>query len=64
MKIIWIDSAGWIQEAQMKKELTKKAMDLTSELLRDFHRMNSNTVFDLCDENVTWIGAQKEQFII
>ncbi len=48
----------------MKKELTKKAMDLTSELLRDFHRMNSNTVFDLCDENVTWIGAQKEQFII
>lgn len=48
----------------MKKELTKKAMDLTSELLRDFHRMNPNTVFDLCDENVTWIGAQKEQFII
>ena len=39
MKIIWIDSAGWIQETQMKKELTKKAMDLTSELLRDFlHR--------------------------
>lgn len=64
MKIIWIDSAGWIQETQMKKELTKKAMDLTSELLRDFHRMNPNTVFDLCDENVTWIGAQKEQFII
>lgn len=48
----------------MKKELTEEAIELTSEILRDFHKKNPETVYALCDENMTWIGAQKEQFII
>ena len=48
----------------MKKEFTARAIELTLKVLTDFYQLNPETVCSLSEESVTWIGAQKEQFII
>lgn len=49
---------------KMRKEQTIKAIGLTAQVLQDFHQMHPEKVYSFCDDDVTWIGAQKEQFII
>lgn len=48
----------------MKRELAKRAIDLTQEFLRDYHQQRPQTIYSLCDDKVTWIGSNKDQFVI
>lgn len=48
----------------MNKQYTEKAIMMTHQLLQDYYQKKPETVFSLCTENMTWIGAQAEQFDI
>ncbi len=48
----------------MNKQYTQKAIMLTHQFLQDYYQKKPETVFSLCTEDMTWIGAQAEQFDI
>lgn len=48
----------------MNRKYTDEAIRLTQQLLQDYYRKNPETVLSLCAEDMTWIGAQAEQYVI
>lgn len=52
------------KEISMNKKYTQEAILLTQKFLQDYHQKNPETVFSLCAEDMTWIGAQIEQYYI
>ena len=48
----------------MDKKHTQKALKMTKNLLEDFYQKKPELFFSLCSDNVTWIGAQIEQYDI
>lgn len=48
----------------MNKKYTDEAIRLTQQLLQDYYQKKPETVFSLCSKDMTWIGAQAEQYVV
>lgn len=48
----------------MRKQMAEKAIRLTAEFMEAFYKGDPSPVFAVADPDLTWIGAQKEQFDI